>query len=501
MRSVRALLKTVPMADTIKRAETMLKRIGYQTGEVDGEVTQRLTDSVKTFQGAVGLEATGELDAETTAKLQKVFEWTKKHNGDEFVGVGQRSKEIAVIQRRLKSLGYDIEKADGVYTEGTAKAVKAFRVDQGKSLPQGLSFIAGKGRAALEAEVKALAHDAFRRRRAPTKEALALDARTATRAKEGFGEGATGKAVENVQRHLNAAGFAPKRIDGVFDERTAGALRAFQKRVGLPETGEVDARTWTKLKQSIILSDKDASPRQRVGETSRAVLRSEKLLRDLGFKGFKVDGIFTKRTEAAVKAFEKRRGLEQDGAIGEPQLAVMKKALKELQGAQPPPSDYRHVKWPHFTSSSQPIVNVRTKVMLENAERLMHQAGVPGNIRLVQGSYHPGVGASAGTHDGGGAVDISVRTPSGSTMSVSTQLKIVKALRQAGFAAWTRGRGFDSFDPHIHAVAIGDRDLQSLAAQQVQEYFNGGDGLSGSIPDPDRAVGRPAPKWAKKFDR
>ena len=53
-------------------------------------------------------------------------------------------------------------------------------------------------------------------------------------------------------------------------------------------------------------------------------------------------------------------------------------------------------------------VNTRTRLMLAAAD-----ARVPFAIRLTQGSYNPGgVGASAGTHDGGGVVDVDGRPAS-----------------------------------------------------------------------------------------
>lgn len=83
---------------------------------------------------------------------------------------------------------------------------------------------------------------------------------------------------------------------------------------------------------------------------------------------------------------------------------------------------------------------------------------------------------------------------------------MVEALRRAGFAAWHRSAGFRGEsevwdDDHIHAIAIGDRDLSSEARGQVQDYFNNDDGLIGSATDGDANVGRPVPKWARRFNQ
>ena len=53
--------------------------------------------------------------------------------------------------------------------------------------------------------------------------------------------------VEAVQRALTERGFKPGVIDGAMGVRTRKALREFQRSVGLPPTGEVDAATMAAL--------------------------------------------------------------------------------------------------------------------------------------------------------------------------------------------------------------------------------------------------------------
>lgn len=108
-------------------------------------------------------------------------------------------------------------------------------------------------------------------------------------------------------------------------------------------------------------------------------------------------------------------------------------------------------------------------------------------FRITQGSYNKGgVAASAGTHDGGGVADFSVRL-----MTEKKRSKMVKALKDAGFAAWyrTMDQGFDS--NHVHAVAIGCKDLAPLAKSQVVDYDAHKNGLKGHASDPTY---RPDPK-------
>jgi hypothetical protein len=139
-------------------------------------------------------------------------------------------------------------------------------------------------------------------------------------------------------------------------------------------------------------------------------------------------------------------------------------------------------------------VNVRTREMLLRAEHYAKAMGVKVPFALAQGSYNPGaVTKSAGTHDRGGALDIRTRDHAASQLP-----RMVKALRMAGFAAWTRDAR-DGFAPHIHAVAIGDRQLSPSAARQVPSYFAGRNGLRNQAADRDAAVGRPVPDWARRY--
>ena len=321
----------VPPSSTpaqLKQAETLLKRVGFNPGAVDGRVTPAFTAAVKAFQTAWGLSATGTLDAKTNAHLASTARRVRAHKGDEFVSIGQKSTAIQTLERRLGKLGYATGKADGIYGRDTAAAVKAFRKDQ-KELTDGHQWLGKKARQVLKHEVAKLSHAPERRRLAPTKSQARLDRATAKAAQRGnLAVGAKGGAVTNVQKHLRAAGFDPKHVSGTFDERTGAALKAFQQRSHLPASGTVDAATWKALQKSFILSSKPASPAQKLGERSGAVKASEKLLKKLGFNPGRVDGLFDARTQKAVKAYEKKKHLTRDGAIGAGQLAKMKKDAK-----------------------------------------------------------------------------------------------------------------------------------------------------------------------------
>ncbi len=141
------------------------------------------------------------------------------------------------------------------------------------------------------------------------------------------------------------------------------------------------------------------------------------------------------------------------------------------------------------------VLNLRTLAMLDQAQMLYRERGGVLDFRrgVMQGSYNPGgVSASFGTHDGGGAVDLSVRDPASGNILRSEIPDMIAALRTAGFAAWLRDTGelYAGSPIHIHAIAIGDAELSSAARGQIDGmfgYLRGFNGLpqSDGIPLPD----------------
>jgi hypothetical protein len=132
--------------------------------------------------------------------------------------------------------------------------------------------------------------------------------------------------------------------------------------------------------------------------------------------------------------------------------------------------------------------NLRTRRMMREAEK------IGGNLRVTQGSYNRSVAASGGTHDGGGVLDFSVRGLTRPQIN-----RRVKALRTVGFAAWYRPPLPGVWGPHIHAVAIGTRDLSPVARRQVLAYRAGRDGLRGNRVDIHRNLGVPYGRTWEKY--
>jgi hypothetical protein len=145
--------------------------------------------------------------------------------------------------------------------------------------------------------------------------------------------------------------------------------------------------------------------------------------------------------------------------------------------SDPTSEAYEKLDFSPDSSGRHRIVNRRTKVMLDIANQ-----SIGFDLVIIQGSYMlPSEVAdeSEHTHNGGGVIDL--RT-SDIPAHIGTE-RAVRALREVGFAAFHRRQPTFTED-HIHAVAIGDVQMDPTAKDQVAEYFDHRNGLGGEDTDP-----------------
>jgi hypothetical protein len=148
----------------------------------------------------------------------------------------------------------------------------------------------------------------------------------------------------------------------------------------------------------------------------------------------------------------------------------------EPAGCREPSADYTLI------TINDHQLNQRTYDMLVYAQSLYDGPIDITDQAITQGSYTNAVEASFGTHAGGGAVDLSVIDPNDFSVLYDEIDPLIQALRQAGFAAWFRDFNdlYEGSPVHIHAIAIGDRELSLAAREQLAGpfgYFWGYDGL------------------------
>jgi peptidoglycan hydrolase-like protein with peptidoglycan-binding domain len=181
-----------------------------------------------------------------------------------------------------------------------------------------------------------------------------------------------------------------------------------------------------------------------------------------------VDGYFGTETISAYAAYQRSLGYSGLAANGLPGTSSLTKLGQNRYTVTNTIGPGARVQRDGY------IVDARTQAMLTAAEHLLGYT-----LTLQQGSYNPGGDpTSAGTHDGGGVVDIAV-----TGMTAAKRTAVARALRQVGFAAWVRDPSQGDWPWHIHAAAINDTDLSSQAQHQIGDYYLGMNGLANRGPD------------------
>jgi peptidoglycan hydrolase-like protein with peptidoglycan-binding domain len=141
-------------------------------------------------------------------------------------------------------------------------------------------------------------------------------------------KGDRGPSVAKLKELLAENGF-DAGTGTVFDTKTVSAVRAYQESRKLTVDGIVGLQSWTALLKEIpAIDDEKESPfkREVTMNPARPVIKSgakgsvveelQRLLNDNGFELAPVDGVFGKKTKAALVAYQKASGLEGDGVCG-----------------------------------------------------------------------------------------------------------------------------------------------------------------------------------------
>ena len=148
--------------------------------------------------------------------------------------------------------------------------------------------------------------------------------------------GDTGAAVEDVQQRLAIINLLEEsRIDGVFGEETAAAVRAFRQKVNLEDGDDIDERAWSALVDaSYSLGDRTLYLRMPYFH-GHDVLELQQALGALGFLSGNLDGIFGASTESGVRKFQRNMGLPSDGIVGAFTFAAIRNLHHSWEGKKP----------------------------------------------------------------------------------------------------------------------------------------------------------------------
>lgn len=163
-------------------------------------------------------------------------------------------------------------------------------------------------------------------------------------------QGTSGPRTRELQKCLTYLGFKgkdgyPLVADGAFGANSVYALKEFQKKYKLPVDGIYNDDDYKKLQTLIkpVTPAKPVTPTTKAPTVATPVIKSgsvgtqaKYLQQDLNYLGFKgkdgktltVDGDFGTNSVYALKAFQKKYGLEVDGIYGNASYNKMKSVCK-----------------------------------------------------------------------------------------------------------------------------------------------------------------------------
>jgi peptidoglycan hydrolase-like protein with peptidoglycan-binding domain len=132
--------------------------------------------------------------------------------------------------------------------------------------------------------------------------------------------GSQGRSVREVQQALVRHGIKLfGGADGIYGLRTAAAVKAFQRRSGLSQTGTVDEATARALGLTGGSTPATGVVGLRRGGRGSEVKTVQRALEGAGYRLVGgADGIFGPSTESAVRAFQRARGLSPTGVVDAP---------------------------------------------------------------------------------------------------------------------------------------------------------------------------------------
>ncbi|MFL5318309.1 MAG: peptidoglycan-binding protein [Myxococcaceae bacterium] len=324
--------------NAVKALQNLLRGVGAYTGPVSGTFDAATEAALKGFQGAKKLTASGALDKKTYAALKSQQLFLKKGKAfAQAAHVGQRGGDILAAEKKLAKLGFlNAKNVDGTFDAATAKAVERYRKAD-HEVPDKGHAIGNKFYSELSKASNGYEHANYRKRDVTNAKGVKQhkrldDLTTKTVGSKPVTVGSKGRAVLNIEKHLEAAGYEIGNPSTTFGSRSAAAVKAFQRHAGLPQTGEVDGKTWSKLKGALFAATTGTTPTQSKGEKDGSVLRTEKLLKKLGYKGVKADGLYDGKTAAAVKKFQKKHHIKQTGSVGSGTMKAIQKEVKKQSG-------------------------------------------------------------------------------------------------------------------------------------------------------------------------
>ena len=237
--------------------------LGFMSGEADGKFGEGTTQAVSAYRAARGLPEGG-VDVEMIRAIYA-------DQGSPVLGVGTRSMAVYAVQRVMVIAGFLGDSPDGKFGNGTLEATKSYMEFAADEMVAYTQQKEDERTASLETlsvtDMPVPMDEAI-----ISRETVMTDGSVTPQwfefilsGKVAYGptlrEGDKSPAVKRMQLRLKALKYLAAGTDGAFGENTTRALKYFQYKSGLNQTGEFDPDTQAALySETAIVSDEYVSP-------------------------------------------------------------------------------------------------------------------------------------------------------------------------------------------------------------------------------------------------
>ena len=259
----------------VKQVQAALNAAGYNAGPPDGALGPRSRAAISRYQADNNLSITGDVNEVLLASLG--IEGVTQSTATAVSGA-----TIRETKRELQAHGYNSGPLSGVLDPATREAIRAYQKDAGLE-------VTGE----------------------PSPELLEHLRQSDTRTNQDGNAELALSIEDELQRH----GYAVGPVDGVIDQRTRDAIRAYQADAGLAITGRADNELLAHLQTSDVRS-----------LPASAVAEIQWLLNRLGYLNAESDGVMGPKSTAAIRRYQGDRGL---AVTGVPSIELLSKLRAE----------------------------------------------------------------------------------------------------------------------------------------------------------------------------
>ena len=228
---------------------------------------------------------------------------------------GSEGAAVTALQSALEELGYlEEEEVDGKFGAKTEEALKLFQKRNG---------LTQDGIASQDLQLK-LYEDTPKDTRGYRQYVRTVPPVAGAVIREK----SKGEPVTKLQTRLKELGYYEGDPTGVCDENTVAAIKLFEGKHGLVADGEMSAADQqvlygaTAMEASVVVTPsptptvKPPTKTLRPGDKDEEVKLLQQRLKDLGYYTGNITGVYNDATTEAVKAFQKKSSLEEDGVLG-----------------------------------------------------------------------------------------------------------------------------------------------------------------------------------------